>query len=32
MLLALFIQKNISAQDINIVVGNARTKIEKVKD
>ncbi len=32
MLWALFIQKNISAQDINIVVGNARTKIEKVKD
>jgi len=31
-LLALFIQKNISAQDINIIVGNARTKIEKVKD
>jgi hypothetical protein len=31
-LLVLFFQKNISAQDINIVVGNARTKIEKVKD
>jgi len=31
-LLVLLFQKNISAQDINIVVGNARTKIEKVKD
>lgn len=31
-LLVFLFQKNISAQDINIVVGNARTKIEKVKD
>jgi len=31
-LLVLLFQKNISAQDINNVVGNARTKIEKVKD
>ena len=31
-LLVIFFQKITSAQDINIVVGNARKKIEKVKD
>ena len=31
-LLTFFFQKNTSAQDINILVGNARAKIEKVTD